>query len=228
MKRAVFFYFYLVGTIWILGSTWTMSATLRTKQTQVRNWRKQTLKYVLVTAKNMINLVVWIWQFQGLEKNEYRESLRNKNKHYLFLVLPKTKLPISKCTNIFFSSRLNIFFTKRVFVLEKYRLCLPSQCHKNVNLFVLMVLIPSPTNAIVPLFIYRWQLFCYGKWTVFLIQTIVLVVTSRGDSSSLVGIVGLVLPDILSPWKWFQLELLSDPFLMEKKVDKKWYEWYEN
>ena len=26
----------------------------------------------------------------------------------------------------------------------------------------------------------------------------------------------------------YLISLLSDPFLMEKKVDKKWYEWYEN
>ena len=53
---------------------------------------KPTLK-----SKNMINQVVWIWQYQEPETNECRKSRRQKwNKNNLgFLVLPKTHLPVS-------------------------------------------------------------------------------------------------------------------------------------
>ena len=47
--------------------------------------------------KNMINQVVWIWQYQEPETNKYRKSLRQKwNQNILgFLAQPKTHLPVS-------------------------------------------------------------------------------------------------------------------------------------
>ena len=64
----------------------------------------------------MINLVVWIWQYQESETNKYRESRRQKyKKHNIFgfLALPKTKALLPSANAIFFSSRLNIFFRKK-------------------------------------------------------------------------------------------------------------------
>ena len=55
--------------------------------------------------KNMINQVVWIWQYQEPETNKCRKSRRQKwNQNNLgFLVLPKTHLPVSnRAFHLFF------------------------------------------------------------------------------------------------------------------------------
>ena len=51
----------------------------------------------ITQTKNMINQVVWIWQYQEPETNKCRKSRRQKwNPNNLgFLVLPKTHLPVS-------------------------------------------------------------------------------------------------------------------------------------
>ena len=63
--------------------------------------------------KNMINLVVWIWQYQESETNNTANlDVRNK-KNITFsdsLHCQKTKALLPSANSIFSSSRLNIFF----------------------------------------------------------------------------------------------------------------------
>ena len=64
--------------------------------------------------ENMINLVVWIWQYQESETNKYRESRRqNKKKNILwFLALPKKQISLWPSAHFIFSSAylLCLFF----------------------------------------------------------------------------------------------------------------------
>ena len=73
------------------------------------------LNEVDIYEKNMINLVVWIREYQELETNNSNsKSRRQKQNQFCFLVLGFLDLPknsvLQSAHYIFSSSRLNIFF----------------------------------------------------------------------------------------------------------------------
>ena len=75
--------------------------------------------YWTLTNKNMINLVVWIWQFQEPETNKYRESRHQKYKYNIlsFLALSKIKFP---CGQVHILSFLHLDYTSSFNQYRKY------------------------------------------------------------------------------------------------------------